>query len=736
MKVLGWLLLVSSLLVGCVAAPDPNLLRDIQVFQRYMEEGRYDEAEALARDLDRRSPRRDSLYTFSYAVKPARESGLDGIRVVEPDAFFTKAIEVLDPVSMKVEGPSDSPTGWNQRGVALYRSGDLPGAIAAFDAAERGLRAQIAALRAQGELGPALTLSEQALPVAIANRALCRWTLGQPKQALADARLALSERAAQDPLLLVAYRNERDMLLRANARQKELGALISLEQEAGAAGDSLALLAILENKGWTLQRLAQAQAAVRSGSGATQPGAGQAGQNLLARLEAFNRQRAELSTSQPSDPAQRAAREQGLADLDWEIRELQAAIQVLSRQDARAYSAAGQTQISAEYLRWRKDLVERVRSRVPGDALLVEMVRYRPFAPLEAEGRQWGAERYAAYVLGARRTPRLVDLGPAAELDDLVVRYRQALDADLPAQRFLARQLDRQLLQPVRAQADNVRQLYLAPDGVLNLLPFAALIDEQGHYQLERYTFNYLTSGRDLLDSVQSAPRGPALIVADPQFSLQGGTPVAGLRSLDFSRVEFSQLPGTAEEARALAGLLPDALQISGAEATESRIKAVAGPRILHIATHGFFLGNPQEAGENPMLRSGLVFAGVSQLRSGQDDGVLTALEASTLDLLGTQLVVLSACDTGVGQVRQGEGVFGLRRAMLQAGAQTVVMSLWQVDDQATRDLMIGYYQQLAKGSARAEALRNAQLALLRDSRTASPYYWAAFLSAGQAGPL
>jgi CHAT domain-containing protein len=115
---------------------------------------------------------------------------------------------------------------------------------------------------------------------------------------------------------------------------------------------------------------------------------------------------------------------------------------------------------------------------------------------------------------------------------------------------------------------------------------------------------------------------------------------------------------------------------------------------------------------------------------------VLTALEASGLDLFGTRLVVMSACETGLGKVTNGDGVYGLRRALVIAGTETVVMSLWQVDDLATRDLMAGYYQRLQAGEGRSAALRNVQLALLNNPRYAHPYYWASFVSAGDSSPL
>jgi hypothetical protein len=139
------------------------------------------------------------------------------------------------------------------------------------------------------------------------------------------------------------------------------------------------------------------------------------------------------------------------------------------------------------------------------------------------------------------------------------------------------------------------------------------------------------------------------------------------------------------------------------------------------------------------MLASGLAFARANERgRAGRDgdDGVLTALEATSLDLSGTKLVVLSACQTGVGEVRNGQGVFGLRRALAIAGAETQVISLWKVDDDATRDLMVHFYRGLRGGEARSEAMRKVQLAMLRHEATAHPYYWSAFIVSGRDGPL
>jgi CHAT domain-containing protein len=222
-------------------------------------------------------------------------------------------------------------------------------------------------------------------------------------------------------------------------------------------------------------------------------------------------------------------------------------------------------------------------------------------------------------------------------------------------------------------------------------------------------------------------------------------------------------LPGTYSEGQAIATLLGVRTWL-GPAALEGVLKtACRSPRILHLATHGFFLpdqphepvtegsgvlddpsgGQGRLAGglpENPMLRSGLALAGANTwLRSGHlpeaaEDGLLTAEDVTGLNLWATELVVLSACETGLGEIHVGEGVFGLRRAFVLAGAKTLVMSLWKVPDEQTRELMEDFYRRLLDGQGRAEALREAQLAM--KAKYPDPYYWGAFICQGDPSPL
>jgi CHAT domain-containing protein/Tfp pilus assembly protein PilF len=409
-----------------------------------------------------------------------------------------------------------------------------------------------------------------------------------------------------------------------------------------------------------------------------------------------------------------------------------------------------------------------VQSAIPARAALIEFYSYHPFNAKSARPAEaFGQARYVAYVLRQQGEAQWVDLGEATPIDHAVTALRQALGSPNRADvKQLARALDEKVMRPVRKLVGDIRTLLLSPDGALNLIPFGALVDEQKRYLIESYSFTYLTSGRDLLRLQTHTPsqQGP-VVVANPMFDLGNSAIVnnqmadqrtESRRSIDFTRLSFDPLPGAEVEAKALGAILVEAKILTGAQATEAAIKQVRGPLILHVATHGFFLadrklatpggtGLGSEEGaaglkqthdaltENPLLRAGLILAGIKQNQSGPgEDGVLTALEAAELNLWETKLVTLSACDTGLGEVKNGDGVYGLRRALALAGSESQVMSLWKVADKATRELMVGYYTGLQRGEGRNEALRNVQLQMLRSGERRHPYYWAGFIQSGE----
>jgi len=422
-----------------------------------------------------------------------------------------------------------------------------------------------------------------------------------------------------------------------------------------------------------------------------------------------------------------------------------------------------------------------VQAAIPARATLVEFAAYRPYnMRYTSPEDEMEAAHYVAYVLQRQGEPRWVELGAKKPIDDAIDKLRKALrDRQRRDTKKLARAVDRLVMQPVRPLLGTTRRVLIAPDGNISLIPFAALVDQNNRFLLERYTFSYLTSGRDLLRlQVKQPSKQTALIVANPDFGddtnkgpaserilrYKSGTQTQDGKVTVITQAFFPALPGTAGEAQALKDLLPDAKVLTRDQATEALIKQTSSPKILHIATHGFFLEAGPEpslgerragqaapatnsAVENPLLRSGLALAGANQSKNSvnaQEDGILTALEAADLDLWGTKLVVLSACQTGVGEVKNdGEGVYGLRRALVLAGSESQVMSLWSVSDLATRNLMIEYYRRLQRGEGRTEALRQVQLGFLRRlTRGAArqgaaadyshPYYWAGFIQSGE----
>ncbi|MEM9447009.1 MAG: CHAT domain-containing tetratricopeptide repeat protein [Cyanobacteria bacterium P01_E01_bin.6] len=382
--------------------------------------------------------------------------------------------------------------------------------------------------------------------------------------------------------------------------------------------------------------------------------------------------------------------------------------------------------------------LEDIQSLLPSDTVLIDFIRYQPLVTEAGAEDRFAPPRYAAYLFHTDGTVQGIDLGSAVIIDEAVKTLSRSLaspDTPLFQVKENARSLDALVMAPVRDALGDIKTLYISPDSTLNLLPFEALVDESGSYLIETYQFRYLTSGRDLLRIRNSSTStNPALLIGNPAYSRPGETIAQAdsspRRSINLGDRIFPSLPGTQEEVVRVASLLPNAEVYTQANATEAAVKQQSQPSILHIATHGFF----EQIGEieNPLLRSGLILAGASESQSGpEQDGILTALEVTELNLQDTQLVVLSACETGLGELAFGEGLYGLRRALVLAGSQSQVISLWKVDDSATQELMVNYYDRLLANAPRDAALRDTQLAFLESEDYSHPYYWTAFIGSG-----
>jgi CHAT domain-containing protein len=414
-----------------------------------------------------------------------------------------------------------------------------------------------------------------------------------------------------------------------------------------------------------------------------------------------------------------------------------------------------------------------VAKALPADGALVEFQRYQPFDGRKPKDQRWGAAQYIALVLKPTGSISAVPLGPAAVIDAQVHQGLRASADGLADAEAIWAQLSNLVLKPLQPQLNGSRQWFLSPDGELNRVPFAALAAPQqpGMPLAQVVQLRLLTTGRELLRLQQLAPAGSAaLVLANPSYDRPGVKPaptikpdalstVAQRRSADLGSNRWKPLPASEREGQQVASLLGTGL-ISGAAATTTALQRQQGPRVLHVATHGFFVadqetkptegmraiqeGSPLLSSlrqEDPQLRSGLVLAGANQPElDPNDDGYLTAAEAVNLNLKGTELVVLSACSTGQGDGRTGEGVYGLQRSLTVAGARSTLLSLWKVDDAATAEFMGRYYQRLKAGEARSDALAAVQKEFREgragDGQWKNPYYWAAWQLVGDWRPI
>ena len=570
------------------------------------------------------------------------------------------------------------------------------------------------------------------------------WAKGKIAEAVDAIRLAEDARE-RDLNRNLAVGSEQRKLSYLELTANELDRTISLHQTA-APGNILAAEAALEI---ILRRKGRALDAMTGQIESLRRRASPEDQALLNDLALAQAEYARLALASPKPGEQWTIRLQ--------LNKLAARVEQLESQAAERSAEFRATTLSVS--------LAGVREGIPENTTLVEFTAYAPYDP---KTRQSGPRRYTAYTLEASGGVKCVDLGLVSEIDPLVEAFRRRLGSPAGERglRAAGRALDEHLMRPVRAIVGEASgRLLIAPDGVLNLVPFAALVDESGRYLVESREIVYLSSGRELLRLRPGAPglRGRAAeIVANPDF---GET-----KDASAGPMVFRPLPGTALEAKAIARLLPSSTVLTGPSATEAAIKRTDAPPILHIATHGFYLDaepEPPEAvaarklwestrdvvqvsaqqasapgtvlasARDPLLRTGLGLSGANVRHADEeDDGLLTALEAASLNLWGTELVVLSACDTGVGEVSAGNGVYSLRRALTIAGAEAQLTSLWPVSDRGTRELMVAYYGELLAGRGRSEALRVTQLAMLRDPRRRHPFYWAGFVPSGAWWPL
>lgn len=450
---------------------------------------------------------------------------------------------------------------------------------------------------------------------------------------------------------------------------------------------------------------------------------------------------------------------------------------------------------------------------LPDGAVLIEYIQFSWFDfKEESPTANRCPDRLMAFVLAKEALDRVlfVDLGNAIVFEEMIRKWLTSL-SPLRAQTAhgsstdsgggrnqkddLGDRLRNRLFDPLIDLVGNASRLVIAQDGALSLLPFEALPLNDDEYLIDRFDISYVTTGRDILRWRDQARNvNEDIVIGGPDFDLgldpeeRGRSSRVAVKSWEWYRqvhlklaLDFAPLQGAEREACVVAAALGTQAWI-GDRALKGRLKAEChSPRILHIATHGFFLkttdptideswGEVKDRAsmkspvktaciprfdevwqqgpvsyevpglDDPMVRSGLALAGArTWLRLGSpppeaENGLFTAYDALNLDLFDTELVVLSACETAGGDLIPGEGVFGLRRSFLVAGAQTVIASCWRVEDEVTEQLMLHLYRNLLAGMGRAQALHNART-LIRRAHP-EPFYWGAFICLGNPYPI
>lgn len=606
-------------------------------------------------------------------------------------------------------------------------------------------------------------------------------TLGDRAAALKTAVTA--ETTGRDHLrLMLRSLPERQALLYAAARPRGLSLIFSLGANAPDAVP-VGLDALIRSRALVLDEIAARRSAANAIGGHSTP--------TRVALTSAQQRLANLQVRGPGQmsPAQYTALV-AAARRDGEVAE-----QALAEASA---------EFRAERTRARIGLDE-VRAALPADSALVSFARYdrtiltepRPGPMAKTLTRASPVvPSYVAFVLRADRPAAVVPVGSARVIDALVSQWRADIAVEVAttttpgttaaSSRQSGAALRRRVWDGLAPHLVGASKVFVVPDGALGVVPFAALPVGQRSYLIDAGpVIHYLSTERDLVPAPAAlSPSRGLLAVGGPSFDdrsvfarttrsaaaeprrLPAARRGSGPTCAGLQAVTFQPLGGTLREVRDVSGVwnantgsaAESATVVVGRDASEAGFKRDApGHRVLHIATHGFFLngacapapgtrgvgGLSTSAGpspvENPLLLSGLALAGANRRASAgpnDDDGILTAEEVASLNLDGVEWAVLSACDTGVGEIKAGEGVFGLRRAFQVAGARTVVMSLWSVDDQATRAWMRALYEgRFQRKLSTADAVHAASLSLLRDRRakgqSTHPFYWAAFVAAG-----
>jgi CHAT domain-containing protein/Flp pilus assembly protein TadD len=546
--------------------------------------------------------------------------------------------------------------------------------------------------------------------------ALLYAVMGNPKEAL---RLAAQARRVQEKNLsdILSFTSEQQRLaFQKTTKPYDLPGTLGNAPELAET--------VLRQKGVVLDSLLEDRLVAEASGDPRQ-------RAIIEQLRAAKQRLTQLQLEVPKDLS-----EQGRRQRDAEKEKLSTEVEQLEGSLARQVAGLGHAR------RALRVTVRQVQVALPKQAALIELLRYSHYL-----GKGKHEPRYGAIVIAASSEPRWVPLGGAAEIEKNVGLYQKSVRSktDEATLSSVLKALNNQVWVPIeKALPAGTTTVIVSPDAELSFVSFATLLTSDDRFVGEKYSVRYVASGRDLLRETKltAGPKTTMWVFANPDF---GGIAAAqhvdqknmvALRSVemrDLQGISLPSLPGTAKEAAELeahakkSGWQPETYL--GPNATKAELEKVNSPRILHLATHGFFLpeidlGTPKDAGDaaeipkgklvNPMHRSGLAMAGAQRTLQAwakgevppiENDGIVTAEDVGGLKLDSTWLVVLSACDTGGGEARVGEGVMGLRRGFIQAGAQNLLMTLWPISDETTVQIMLDFYDAALKGGNAPQAL-------------------------------
>ena len=396
--------------------------------------------------------------------------------------------------------------------------------------------------------------------------------------------------------------------------------------------------------------------------------------------------------------------------------------------------------------------------------------------------RNSGEYHYIAFVVTKKNGVKIVDLGNAQKIDKLNYDLKESFEKNKNNPYSInaynessvnTEKLYDLIFKPIKDLLPNINNIYISPDNLLNTLPFE-ILKNGDKFLIDDYTFTYLTSSKELFLSsdVKTTNDGKIVLIGNPDFNYKDLKKIKISEATRSSFIEgikepFESLKGTEVEIDAIEKLFDKKITVKYTknQANEKILLSLKSPKILHIATHGFYLNDKLEDTnsvdtnyktrdfftkerkylnnktlyhfDNPLVKSGIVLSGANNIVSGKNnsngEGIITAEKISSLKLKGTELVVLSACNTGLGEIKTGEGVFGLRRAFLIAGAKSILTSLWPVSDNETKDLMVEFYINYKKNDLDlSNSLKNSSLKIYRNIKEqygySNPYFWGPFV--------